>query len=64
MLADGVDPSARRKTAKADEAGRSANSFKAVALEYFDVRGKDWTERYRKRLNTDMERDVFPWTGE
>jgi integrase len=64
MLADGLDPCAQRKAEKADEARQTSNSFKAVALEYFAVRGKDWSERYRKRLATDMERDVFPWIGE
>ena len=60
MLATGIDPSAQRKAAKEG----SANSFKAVALEYFEMRGKDWSERHRKRLETDMRRDVFPWIGD
>jgi integrase len=53
-----------RKTVKSNEVERITHSFKAVTLEYFEVRGKTWGERYRKRLETDMQRDIFPWLGD
>lgn len=63
MLAGGADPGAARKAAKQVEEGRAQNSLEAVAFEYFSVRGKDWGERYRKRLEADLRRDILPWLG-
>lgn len=63
LLAAGVDPMAERKAGKTARKEAEKNSFEAVALEYFAVRGKDWSERYRRRMSTDMERDIFPWIG-
>jgi len=63
-LADGIDPGEARKAARQAQEDSVKNSFEAVALEYFNVRGKDWGERYRQRLETDMRRDIFPWLGD
>ena len=35
LLADGIDPSAARKAEKREDAGRAANSFEAVAREWY-----------------------------
>lgn len=64
LLASGLDPMTERKAAKDEKAAKTSNSFKAVALEYFDVRGREWSEDYRKRLENSMERDIFPWLGD
>lgn len=63
LLASGIDPMAERKATKDAKKDAEKNSFKNVALEYFSVRGKDWSERHRNRMNADMERDIFPWIG-
>ena len=64
MLADGIDPGEARKAAKQAQQDGVKNSFEAVALEYFNVRGKEWSERHRTRLEADMRRDIFPWLGD
>ncbi|MFM8330887.1 MAG: tyrosine-type recombinase/integrase [Candidatus Methylumidiphilus sp.] len=64
LLANGIDPSAERKAVKQARQDGIRNAFEAVALEYFAVRGKDWSERHRTRLEADMRRDIFPWLGD
>src|SRR5947199_6898126 len=42
LLASGVDPSERRKADKRNAAGRAANSFEAVAREWYAKQSHTW----------------------
>ena len=60
LVADGIDPSAERKAEKS----ASADSFKAVSLEWQDKQKGKWTARTIKRIARDLARDVYPWLGD
>ncbi len=63
LLAQGIDPSEHRKALKATRAERSANSFEAVAREWFTKRSSNWATSYSSRILSRMERDIFPRIG-
>lgn len=62
LLAQGVDPNQHKKAAKAAKQEASANSFKAVALEWLEKRGKKSTTG-DERLHRILEKDLFPALG-
>lgn len=62
-LKDGADPAVERKTEKESRRKEAANTFKAVALEWF---AKAYAEKARttcEKTMTFLEKDVFPWIG-
>lgn len=63
LLAEGVDPSANRKAAKAAAVDRASNSFETVAREWHEKYSKVWAESHSKKLMRRLERDIFPWIG-
>lgn len=75
LIAQGVDPSQARKTAKQEaehqeeQAQREAQglpaqgSFESVALEWFDTRKDEWAPSYENKILRRLEADVFPWLG-
>lgn len=75
LIAQGVDPSQARKTAKQEaehqeeQAQREAQglpaqgSFESVALEWFDTRKDEWALSYANKILRRLEADVFPWLG-
>ncbi|AHK79090.1 integrase [Ectothiorhodospira haloalkaliphila] len=63
LLENGVDPSVSRKALKSARAESSANSFEAVAREWFERRSTDWVEDHGNRIIRRLERDVFPRIG-
>jgi integrase len=75
QLAAGVDPSAQRKTEKAEaerltEARRRAaagevqeGSFQAVALEWVAVQSSKWASSYGDKVLARLKADVFPFIG-
>jgi integrase len=58
-IADGVDPSAIRKSEKRAR----TNTFEAVAREWYEQRVPNWTPEYAKLLLRRLERNLFPWIG-
>lgn len=62
LLRKGVDPSAARRQAVAEEA-EQANTFKAVALEWREKFSPNWTERHAGRVLQRLERHAFPLFG-
>ncbi len=62
-VADGVDPGTARQLEKSGRADRSANSFEVVAREWLAKFSPSWTAEYAERLESRLERDVFPWIG-
>jgi integrase len=58
-LAGGVDPSAKRKAEKIAE----ADSFEAVAREWFAKFSANWADTHSEKIIRRLEADIFPWLG-
>ena len=63
-MAREIDPSELRKAPKAARPERSANSFEAVAREWFLKHSPHWATSYSGRMLRRLERDIFPWIGD
>jgi integrase len=63
LLAGGIDPSEHRKATKAMRAERAANSFEAVAREWYAKMARRWAPSHAEKVIRRLERDVFPWVG-
>jgi len=63
LLADGVDPGANRKAAKAAKQGNAANSFEVVAGKWLEKFGAKKAASTIEKTNFILRRDVFPWLG-
>jgi len=59
LLADGIDPADKRKA----EAVAVADTFEAVAHEWYATRAASWVPAHGERIMRRLERDVFPWIG-
>lgn len=63
LLASGIDPAVHRKTMQTARANAHANSFEAIAREWFSRHGPGWAETHSVKVLQRLERDVFPWLG-
>lgn len=63
LLADGVDPGAAKAAQKASNVAAAANSFEAIAREWFARKGVAWVPSHADKILRRLERDVFPWVG-
>ena len=63
LLANGIDPSEHRKRTKSANIERAANSFEAVAGEWYIKHSTNWVPAHADRIRRLLERDVFPWMG-
>lgn len=63
LIADGIDPSAHRRTLKAEQRERAANSFEAVAREWHTKNASSWTPEHAERILRRLEANIFPWLG-
>ncbi len=63
LLAQGVDPSARRKAAKLATAMRDANSFAAVADEWYGKQSRTWTAGHADDVGRRLEGNLYPDLG-
>lgn len=63
-IADNLDPSAERRAENRAKAARDANSFRAVALEWFDKRASTWKARHADDVRRRLERNLFPDLGD
>lgn len=63
LLAEGIDPAELRKVTKATSKLSAANSFEAVAREWFAKYQPTWSEGHATRIIRRLERDIFPWLG-
>lgn len=59
LLADGIDPGARRAAEKL----ATAETFKAVAREWHTQQSATWSPVNAKNIMDRFERDLFPWIG-
>jgi len=63
LLANGIDPGIERKVQKAATVERAANSFEAVAREWFARQAPGWAVSHADKIMGRLEKDVFPWLG-
>jgi integrase len=63
LLADGIDPGVERKVQKVVGHERAANSFEAVAREWFARHSPGWAKTHADKIIARLENDVFPWLG-
>jgi len=63
LLANDVDPSMAKRVQKAARREAAANSFEAVAREWFAKHSPRWKESHAGKIIARLERDVFPWMG-
>jgi len=63
LLAKGIDPSAQRKATKHTRSERLANSFEAIAREWFASHGPTLAPSYAVKVIRRFERDLFPSLG-
>lgn len=59
QLANGVDPSVKRKAEKA----ASADTFEAVGREWFAKFSANWAATHSEKIIRRLENDIFPWLG-
>lgn len=63
QLANGIDPGANRKAARAAQADDQADGFEVVAREWFGKFAPVWSAGHADKIIRRLERDVFPWLG-
>jgi integrase len=64
LLVDNIDPAAHKKAQKLSDRLKTANSFQAIALEWFETQQSDKTPGYQKRVLRALEHDLFPSIGD
>src|SRR5574343_1500865 len=62
--AEGTDPIQAKKVEKLKATNPAGDSFKVVALEWFEKQEPQWSEAHAVRAKRQFERDLFPWLGE
>lgn len=63
QLQNGVDPAQYKKETKAMQKDQAANSFEAVAGEWFTKNKHNWTEGHSRTIIRRLELNIFPWFG-
>ena len=64
LLADGIDPGAKRKADKREAEGRAANSFEVVAREWYDKQSLTWVATHANDVLRRLEGNLFPEIGD
>jgi integrase len=59
LMRKGIDPGAQRKAEKVAD----AETFEAVAREWFEKFAPSWAESHSSKVIRRLEMDVFPWLG-
>lgn len=63
LLEDDIDPSQHRKQQKAASIEADANSFEAIAREWYVKHSPGWAPNHANRILRRLERDIFPYVG-
>ena len=63
LLQNDVDPGQYKKETKAMRAEQAANSFEAVAREWFTKNKHIWTLGHSETIIRRLELNIFPWLG-
>ncbi|WP_284214925.1 tyrosine-type recombinase/integrase [Comamonas jiangduensis] len=62
--ADGIDPIQARKVERLKAVNPAGDSFRVVALEWYEKQESQWSETHATRAKRQFERDLFPWLGD
>lgn len=63
LLAHFIDPGVQRKAQKLTRRAQVADSFEAVACEWYAKYAPTWAGHHGDRIFRRLERDIFPWIG-
>lgn len=63
MLANNIDPGADKQNKKRARKLAAANTFEAVAREWYKKNSGQWVDSHGDRIVRRLEKDVFPWLG-
>jgi integrase len=63
VLAGGVDPSKQRQANKVALHAATGNTFKAIALEWFETRKDGWAQSHHEKIMGRLKNHVFPKFG-
>lgn len=63
VKAEGRNPVEVRKVEKLKAARPDGDTFKAVALEWYEKQAPQWSSSHAERSRRQLERDLFPWIG-
>jgi len=63
LLDAGIDPSRDKKQRKAAARLKEANTFEAIAREWFEEEKKEWTADHAMRVLHSMEKEIFSHIG-
>jgi integrase len=63
LLANGIDPSEHKKQARRAAKVAAANTFEAIAREWFSKFSPGWAEGHSSKILLRLENDLFPWLG-
>lgn len=61
---EGTDPVQARRLEKLKASRNAADTFKAIALEWYVKQAPQWSPSHAGRMLRQLERDLFPWIGE
>lgn len=57
------DPSTEKQKLKKNIIRNAENTFKAIALEWYDYKKPDWSDNYAKKMRLGLEKNVLPFIG-
>ena len=63
LLLEGIDPMVEKKKKKLTSIQNYQNTFKFVALDWYDNRKHIWSKRYADEVMKRLEADIFPEIG-
>ncbi|MGB8414995.1 tyrosine-type recombinase/integrase [Paraburkholderia sp.] len=63
LLDDGIDPSAHRKATEAARLASIANTFEAVARDWYERMMSTRAKSHREKVFARLQNDIFPWLG-
>jgi len=64
LLDDDVDPSKDKKQQKDADKLKKANTFEAVARDWYEEEKKEWTPDHAMRVIHSLEKEIFPHIGD
>lgn len=63
LLLKDIDPATAKKMKKAELSRNAANTFEAVAREWFEVKSSDWSDNYQTKVRLGLEKNIYPFLG-
>lgn len=63
LLANGIDPSTRKRELKQEAMTQAANTFEAIANEWYEKYKSKWVNKTGKIIQTCLTKNIFPIIG-